>query len=159
MTSRSNHLQNGLKARLNKRYLKERTTGTDCHLVPHSPFDARRVPLDGALAHGHRRLRSGQRPARESRTVGKRASALSGNRGASASKAGPLRARATDGPGFLRKEALLAASCAGTGECRYRQSAISAQPGARFTNGPVFPRSRAAGFRCHAWHTLAGDSN
>ena len=70
MTSRSNHLQNGLKARLDKRYLKDRTAGTDCHLVPHPPFGAHRVPLDGALAHGHRRLRAGQQPARESRTVG-----------------------------------------------------------------------------------------
>ena len=76
MTSRSNHLQNELKARVDKRYLKERTTGTDCHLVPHSPFGARRVPLDWALAHRNRRLRSGQRPARESGSVGIKSRAI-----------------------------------------------------------------------------------
>lgn len=106
---------------------------------------------DGRVAGARRAAAPDVRVARESGTVGKRASGLRGKRGPSVATPGLLRAGTTDGPGFWWKEALLATFRAGIEECQYRRSAILAQPGARLTDTPRFPRSRARGSRCHAW--------
>lgn len=47
----------------------------------------------------------------------------------------------TGGPGFWRKETLLAAFCAGIGERRYRRSVILAQHPPCSTDGPGFWRA------------------